>query len=130
MSGRTPFAEIADRANQGPEQRARIETLKRAMYDALALGRLLDQLDEVEPAANGSETVLDLARVDSATATRDDELYLAALRGYVADLGGHLVLEAVFPGIRVNLLRSSEASRSSTAVAPIDDVAARARTAS
>lgn len=104
----------------------RIETLKRAIDDALALGRLCDQ---VETGSNGSETVLDLIRVDS-PAEHGDDLYLAAMQRYVADLGGRLVVEAVFPGLRVNLLRSSDAPPSSLAADATDRVPAPARTSS
>lgn len=103
MTNTTPFAEIADRVNRDPSRRKRIEVYKRAIDDALALATLRDE-SSVAPGA--PDEVTDLHSMDNPPVDRADVHYLDALRDYLADLGGQLIVEAVFPGLRVNLLRA------------------------
>lgn len=127
MTKTTPFAEIAAEVNRDPARRAHIEEYKRAMDDALALARLLESGQQ---ANGGPDRILDLAQTDDAGAERGDDRYLSALQRSVADLGGRLVVEAVFPGMRVNLLRSSDAAPSSPTADATDRLASPARSSS
>jgi len=125
----TPFAEIAADVNRDPARRARIEEYKRGMEDALALGKLLDAGQRTNGAP---DRILDLAQLDKAAAERGNDLYLATLQRYVADLGGHLVVEAVFPGLRINLLRPPDAAPASETAdeTDTDRIASPARSSS
>ena len=106
MTRTRPFAELRTETNGDPVRRARIEEYKRAIDDSLALARLRDR---VESPPSGDE-VLNLSDTDGPRGDRDDDIYLSTLQGNVADLGGRLVVEAVFPGLRVNLLRPTSSS--------------------
>jgi transcriptional regulator with XRE-family HTH domain len=76
------------------EQRARVDAIKRAMGDAIALNELRGkrgmtqvQLAETLGMRQGSLSELE----------RRDDVYLSSLRAYVEGLGGELTIEASFP---------------------------------
>ncbi len=67
-----------------------------------------DRLDAVRRRRGLSETALGDALEASESAgdgDRDDDVYLDALTRYVAALGGHLEVQAVFPEETITLLR-------------------------
>ena len=67
-----------------------------------------DRLDAVRRRRGLSETALGDALEASESAAdgdRDDDVYLDALTRYVAALGGHLEVQAVFPEETITLLR-------------------------
>lgn len=88
------WAEIARRIDADPERRARVDEHKRAMRDAVALheARTARRLTQEDVAA-----VLDVTQANVSRIERQDDLYLSTLEEYVAALGGHLELHAVFP---------------------------------
>ncbi len=91
MAGHTPWREIKRQVPDTPQRRAAWGAYGRAMEEAERIAR------EQETGATHI-AVADLPPGDAAAATaRRDDLYLAALRGYVEELGGRLVLTAVFP---------------------------------
>jgi hypothetical protein len=122
----TPFAAIAAEVNKDAAGRARSEEQKRAMDDALALQSLRDRLHQADAGANRT---LNLTEADEAAANRPDDLYLTTLQHYISEMGGRLLVEAVFPDIRVNLLRSSGTFPTSSDTDPTDAFASSARTA-
>ncbi|MDQ6605853.1 MAG: hypothetical protein M3Z06_04810 [Actinomycetota bacterium] len=74
-----------------------------------------ERLDEIRLRRGVSEeAVADALRIDEpderrgSRAAPEDEVYLSALARYVAALGGHLELRAVFPGETVTLLNEPE----------------------
>ena len=96
-----PFAELADRVKADPIRRARIETEKRAMMDALALSelRVRQRFTQSEVAATLGVSQANVSRIE-----HEEDLYLSTLRDYVAALGGHLEITAVFPDGAVALV--------------------------
>lgn len=76
-----------------------------AMY-----GRLMDAEERLEPVRRRqgvSDTALGdaIQASESANGDRFDDVYLDALTRYVAALGGHLEVQAVFPEETITLLR-------------------------
>lgn len=127
MNGTTPIGEIAAEVKNDPASRARIDAQKQAMDDALALNALRDR---VQHAHGCTPMVLDLSEAADAVANRSHELYLLTLQHYVAEMGGHLVVEAVFPDVRVNFLRRRDDSPNSPVVDPAEQLASPSRSTS
>jgi hypothetical protein len=76
-----------------------------AMY-----GRIMDAEERLEPARRRrglSDAALGdaIEESESANGDRCDDVYLDALTRYVAALGGHLEVRAVFPDEAITLLR-------------------------
>jgi predicted XRE-type DNA-binding protein len=94
MSGRKSFKTLRDRVVADPERRARVEQHKLAMRDALALAELREgrEVTQVQIA-----TTLDVSQANVSRVEHQDDVYVSTLRNYVAALGGHLELRAVFP---------------------------------
>lgn len=89
MAGHTPWKAI--RARKGPE------TPEQAALGE-AIGRAMDEALRVAHEHEAGATLVEVADPPGGEpGTRRDELYLATLRGYVEELGGRLVLTAVFP---------------------------------
>ena len=83
MAGHTPWEVI--RARKGPET-----------PEQAAMGAAFDRaMEEAERIAREQEA--GATHIEAAATARRDDLYLAALRGYAEELGGRLVLTAVFP---------------------------------
>jgi DNA-binding XRE family transcriptional regulator len=76
-----------------PDRRERIDRIKGAMNDAIALselrqGRGMSQTDVAHQ--------LDVSQARVSKIEREDDLYLSTLRRYVEAMGGSLELRAVF----------------------------------
>lgn len=89
MAGHTPWKEIqARRGPVTPERQAARDAYRRAMAEAQQIAR----------AQEAGATRVEIASLPGGdSGTRRDDLYLAALREYVEELGGRLVLVATFP---------------------------------
>jgi predicted XRE-type DNA-binding protein len=100
MSGRKSFKTLRDRVVADPERRARVEQHKLAMRDALALAELREgrEVTQVQIA-----TTLDVSQANVSRVEHQDDVYVSTLRNYVAALGGHLELRAVFPDETVTI---------------------------
>ncbi len=96
-----PFAELAAKVKADPVRRARIETEKRAMLDALALAEVRTQRGITQQAMAGE---LGVTQANISRIEHEEDLYLSTLRGYVAALGGELEVNAVFPDGKVTLV--------------------------
>ena len=100
MTRTRPFAELAAEAKADPIRRARIETYKRAMRDAIALAELRKQRGATQ---SDVAAALDVTQANVSRIEHEEDLYLSTLRDYVAALGGELQLVAVFPETKVTL---------------------------
>ena len=94
MSGHRPFRTLAEQVVATPEGRERVETYRRLMDAVITLHRLREErgLTQVQVAE-----VLDVAQGNVSRLERSEDLYVSTLSRYVAALGGHLELTAVFP---------------------------------
>jgi predicted XRE-type DNA-binding protein len=94
MSGHRPFRTLAEQVVATPEGRERVETYRRLMDAVITLHRLREErgLTQVEVAE-----VLDVTQGNVSRLERSEDLYVSTLSRYVAALGGHLELTAVFP---------------------------------
>ena len=89
MAGHTPWREI--QARRGPVTPARQATRD-------AYGRAMDEAQRIARAQEAGAARVEVADLPTSDpGARRDDLYFAALRGYVEELGGRLVLTAVFP---------------------------------
>jgi DNA-binding XRE family transcriptional regulator len=90
--GHQAFSEI--RREVTPERRERIDAIKRAMADAVALADVRTGLGitQVELAKR-----LGVSQGNVSELERRDDVYLSTLREYVEALGGELEISAVFP---------------------------------
>ena len=93
------FNELRDRARkQHPNWDANVAERKRAIDDALALAQLRQarHLTQVQLAETLGISQGNVSRLE----TRND-IYLSTLRSYIAALGGHLEIAAVFDDQRL-----------------------------
>jgi len=100
MSGRKSFDELRSGVDADAVRRARVEEIKRAMRDVLALSRLREErgLTQQELAEQMHVTQANVSRVE-----HQDDLYLSTLRNYIEALGGRLEVHAVFDDQTVDL---------------------------
>jgi predicted transcriptional regulator len=91
---------LSEAAKQDPERRARIETQKQALVDALALSQLRESrhLTQQQLADELNVSQANISRLE-----RQDDLYLSTLSRYVEALGGRLEVVAVFDDEVVHL---------------------------
>jgi len=94
MSGHRPFRTLAEQVVATPEGRERVETYRRLMDAVITLHRLREErgLTQVQVAE-----VLDVTQGNVSRLERSEDLYVSTLSRYVAAVGGHLELTAVFP---------------------------------
>lgn len=92
MAGHSKWSEI--RREETPERRARIDAIKDAMDDAVALAELRASrgVTQVQLA-----DALELNQSSVSGIERREDAYLSTLADYIEGLGGKLKLSAVFP---------------------------------
>jgi DNA-binding XRE family transcriptional regulator len=100
-----PFADLAVKIKTDPVRRERIATYKRAMEDALALADLRAQrgITQQEVADTLGVTQANISRIE-----HEEDLYLSAVRGYVAALGPELEVSAEFPAGKMTLVPAEQ----------------------
>jgi DNA-binding XRE family transcriptional regulator len=103
--GHEPFSKI--RREVTPERRERIDAIKRAMADAVALADVRTRLGvtQVELARR-----LGVSQGNVSELERRDDVYLSTLREYVEALGGELEISAVFPEQRTAIALGRKAA--------------------
>ncbi len=94
------FRQLSAKVKADPVRRARVEEHKRAMRDALALAALRDECGVTQQELAGK---LGMSQTNVSRIERQDDLYLSTLGRYIAALGGHLDLTAVFPDRTVQI---------------------------
>lgn len=102
MAERTPktWREIR---RQRPLNEAEVAAYRRLMHAELQLAEVRRRRGISEAAM--ADALEDTQRGLSASEQQDDDLYFSTLARYVAALGGHLEVRAVFPEETVMLLR-------------------------
>lgn len=100
MSGRKPFKNLSDKLRSTPEGRAAVEREGAILRDMLALHKLREArgVTQVELAKAWDTSQTNVSRVE-----HERDVYLSTLRTYIAALGGHLELLAVFPDQTIKL---------------------------
>lgn len=100
------FRELSDPIRANPENRARIDEMRRAIEDSLKLAALREgrELTQRQVAAALGVSQANVSRIE-----HEDDLYLSTLRGYIEALGGRLELAAVFEDEVVYLTERPEA---------------------
>lgn len=101
MAGHTAWRQIRRHPPDTPEGAARSAAYRRAMEDALRL-----------------EAQRQAGEVPWVAAPAGDDPYLDTLRAYIEDLGGRLVLTAVFPEGAAPLAPAAEATEDGHATVP------------
>ena len=100
MSGRHSFRKLREKIESDPERRERMEE-KRKAYDAvlnLAELREAKGLTQAELATRLGVSQPNVSKLEAAAASpHAGAIYLSTLGGYIAALGGHLEVRAVFP---------------------------------
>lgn len=95
------FGQLRSKLRANPDSRLLGEQYERAIRDALALGKVRESHGSVqEEVTDGPAN----SRDNAAGVELQDNPYLSALSGYIAELGGRLEITAVFPSQRVSLL--------------------------
>jgi transcriptional regulator with XRE-family HTH domain len=100
MSGHKSFKILSDRIDADPERRARVEELERTYDEVLALANLRESrgVTQTQLAESLGVSQPNVSKVEHA-----EDVHLSTIINYVAALGGHLELKAVFPNEKVNL---------------------------
>jgi DNA-binding XRE family transcriptional regulator len=100
VSGRHSFRKLREQIERDPERRERMEE-KRKAYDAvLNLAELREArgLTQAELAERLGVSQPNVSKLEAAAASpHAGAIYLSTLGGYIAALGGHLEVRAVFP---------------------------------
>lgn len=100
MSGRHSFKKLREKIERDPRRQERMEE-KRKAYDAvlnLAELREAKGLTQAELAARLGVSQPNVSKLEAAAASpHTGAIYLSTLGGYIAALGGHLEVRAVFP---------------------------------
>jgi DNA-binding XRE family transcriptional regulator len=76
------------------EQQARVDAIKRAMEDAIALNELRGKRGATQVQL---AKAIGIQQASLSELERRDDVYLSSLRNYVEGLGGELYIAAVFP---------------------------------
>ncbi len=98
-------AAVEAAADADPERHARKEAYRRAIADALALGKVRESRAATQqPVAD----VMGATQAKVSRIERQEDLYLSTLRFYIEALGGHLEVAAVFPDHRILIADSAE----------------------
>lgn len=94
MSGHHPIAKLFAPLESDPVEQERINAIKRAMEDSLALSELRQRqgLTQREVAATLGVSQANVSRIE-----HEEDLYLSTLRSYAEALGGRLEVNVVFP---------------------------------
>ncbi len=95
------FDNLRAQIDSDPRRRERVERHKRAIRDAIALGRLRESRNVTQ---QQMARALDVSQANVSRIEHEEDLYLSTLRSYVAALGGHLEVNAVFPEETVELV--------------------------
>ena len=100
MSGRHSFRKLREKIERDPERRERMEE-KRKAYDVLLnLAELREAkgLTQAELAERLGVSQPNISKLEAAAASpHAGAIYLSTLGRYIAALGGHLEVRAVFP---------------------------------
>ena len=100
MSGRHSFRKLREKIERDPERQERMDE-KRKAYDAilnLAELREAKGLTQSELAERLGMSQPNVSKLEAAAASPyAGAIYLSTLGGYIAALGGHLEVRAVFP---------------------------------
>ena len=105
MSGRKNYRELRERIRSDPERRKRIEEASRAYEVLLRLAELREScgVTQTQLAERLGVSQPNVSKIEG-----KDDLYLSTLWNYVAALGGHLEVKAVFPDEILNLLTTPD----------------------
>ncbi|OFW74701.1 MAG: hypothetical protein A2Y55_08920 [Actinobacteria bacterium RBG_16_68_12] len=100
MTGRKSFDDLRAPIDAEPVRRARVDEVKHARREVLALAELREnrQTTQQRLAEAMHVTQANISRVE-----HQDDLYLSTLRGYIEALGGELQIRAVFEDGAVDL---------------------------
>lgn len=94
MSGRKSYRELRERVRSDPERRKRVEEISEA-YDALlGLAALREGRGFTQARLAGE---MGVSQPNVSKIEGKEDLKLSTIRNYVAALGGHLEIKAVFP---------------------------------
>lgn len=104
MSGRKSYRELRERVRSDPERRKRIEGISEA-YDVLLGLAALREGRGFTQARLASEMGVSQPNVSKIEGKED--LQLSTICNYVAALGGHLEMKAVFPDSTVDFATAS-----------------------
>jgi predicted XRE-type DNA-binding protein len=100
VSGRHSFKKLREKIERDPERQERMEE-KRKAYDVLLnLAELREAkgLTQAELAERLGVSQPNVSKLEAAAASpHTGAIYLSTLGGYIAALGGHLEVRAVFP---------------------------------
>src|SRR5262249_40398336 len=113
------FQDIRRAGRLDPEGRAQASAERRAMADVLTLAALREARGLTQTAV---AQALEVSQPNVARIEGREDHYLSTLSEYIAALGGHLELTAVFPDQRISLIvPATERAEESMASAVIAD---------
>jgi transcriptional regulator with XRE-family HTH domain len=112
MSGHKSFKILSDRIDADPERRARVEEIERTYDEVLALANLRESRGVTQ--AQLAES-LGVSQPNVSKVERTEDVHLSTIINYVAALGGHLELKAVFPNEKVNVALQREGQQEASA---------------
>ena len=108
MSGHRKFRDLVKHIDADPLRRAAVEAEKRAIEDALALGKLRELREQRGVTQTSVAGALGTSQANVWRIEHEEDTYLSTLSGYVAALGGRLEINAVFPDETIQLIAPAE----------------------
>ena len=97
---RRKFDELRKTIDADPVRRERVDRIKSALGDVLALAELRAHRKVTQQEL---ATLLEVTQANVSRVEHQDDLYLSTLRSYIEAMGGRLELRAVFPDVSVEL---------------------------
>lgn len=100
MSGHKPFKNLSDKLRATPEGRAAVARQEAILCDMLALHKQREArgVTHIE-----LDKAWDTSQTNGSRIEQEGDVYLSTMRTYIAALGGHPELRAVFPDQTITL---------------------------
>jgi DNA-binding XRE family transcriptional regulator len=94
MTSHHPVRDLFAPVNANPARRERVQSIKRAVVDSLALAELRQSQGKTQREV--AET-LGVSQANVSRIEHEEDVYLSTLRSYAEALGGRLEVNVVFP---------------------------------
>jgi DNA-binding XRE family transcriptional regulator len=105
MTSHLPIKELFAPVNADPARRERVQSIKRAIDDSLALAELRQSQGKTQREV--AET-LGVSQANVSRIEHEEDVYLSTLRSYAEALGGRLEVNVVFPEMTYTFVASED----------------------
>jgi predicted XRE-type DNA-binding protein len=122
MSGRKNFANLKREVEANPERRARLDRERQFLRTILGLTAIREARGSTQ---RQIAEAWEVSQANVSQIERTQDIYLSTLRKYIAALGGHIEIRAVFPDEVITLLGDGKTMEAAGAKRSAPTAAAR-----